>query len=300
MPFCFVKYFLIFLLYIIYIIILTNYKYLNIKVCICTIGKNENKYAREYVEHYKKYGVDKIFIYDNNDIDGEKFETVLYDYIKNGYVEIINVRGKLKMQYPSANKCYNENKLIYNWFIFYDMDEFIHLTNVNNIKTYLSDIRFNHCNVIYLNQVVHTDNEQIYYNNKSLFERFPKSTLDFDHKIGFTKIILRGKLSKINITNPHILINSRQCNSIGKLNNKLDEKEFFNDKFYYDHFLYKSSEEYLEKLLKGDAIFGEKKGYKLQWFMFYFYVNSITKDKLDYFENKTRVNLSNFRKKLFK
>ena len=52
------------------------------------------------------------------------------------------------------------------------MDEFIHLTNINNIKTYLGDIRFNHCNVIYLNQVVRTDNEQIYYNNKSLFERF--------------------------------------------------------------------------------------------------------------------------------
>ena len=52
--------------------------------------------------------------------------------------------------------------------------------------------------------------------------------------------------------------------------------------------------------MRGDAIFGEKKGYKLQWFMFYFQVNSITKDKLDYFENKTRVNLSNFRQKLFK
>ena len=84
------------------------------------------------------------------------------------------------------------------------------------------------------------------------------------------------------------------------LNNKLDKKEFFSDKFYYDHFLYKSSEEYLDKLMRGDAIFGEKKGYKLQWFMFYFHVNSITKDKLDYFENKTRLNLSNFRQKLFK
>ena len=59
-------------------------------ICIYTIGKNENKYTREYVEYYKKYGGDKIFIYDNNNIDGEKFDTVLYDYIKNGYVEIIN------------------------------------------------------------------------------------------------------------------------------------------------------------------------------------------------------------------
>ena len=61
------------------------------KVCICTLGKNENLYSREFVEHYKKYGVDKIFIYDNNDIDGEKFENFLSDYINKGFVEIINI-----------------------------------------------------------------------------------------------------------------------------------------------------------------------------------------------------------------
>ena len=32
------------------------------KVCVCTLGKRENKYAREFVEHYKKYGIDKIII----------------------------------------------------------------------------------------------------------------------------------------------------------------------------------------------------------------------------------------------
>ena len=68
-----------------------------IKVCVCTLGKQENKYAREFVEHYKKYGVDKIFIYDNNDENDERFETVLSDYIKSGFVKIINYRNKLKI-----------------------------------------------------------------------------------------------------------------------------------------------------------------------------------------------------------
>ena len=53
----------------------------NIKICLCTLGKLENRYAREFVEHYKRYGVDKIFIYDNNEIKGEKFDLVLADYI---------------------------------------------------------------------------------------------------------------------------------------------------------------------------------------------------------------------------
>ena len=58
-------------------------KYKNSKICVCSIGKNENLYIKEFVEYYKSIGIDKIFIYDNNDIQGESFETVLEDYKKN-------------------------------------------------------------------------------------------------------------------------------------------------------------------------------------------------------------------------
>ena len=277
-----------------YYIFHTHHSFSHNKVCVCAIGKEENKYAREFVEHYKKYGIDKIFIYDNNDSNGENFYGILNDYIKSGFVKIINVRGKLKMQYPSHNHCYERNKNSYDWFIFYDMDEFIHLTNFTNIKDFLSNKTFDKCNVIYLNQFVRTDNDQIYYYNKSLFERFPNSTLNYDKKIGITKIILRGHLPKIKIVNPHILKNKYECNSIGKLNN-LKIKDLYNNDFYYDHFLTKSSEEYLNKLLRGNAIFGERNGFNLNMLQYYFVINKITKEKLDFFENKTGVNLSIFR-----
>lgn len=87
------------------IFIITTYHYINnivnnihgyLKVCVCTLGKQENRYIREFVEHYKEYGVDKIFLYDNNNINGEKFEEVIKDYIEKGFVEIINFRGKKK------------------------------------------------------------------------------------------------------------------------------------------------------------------------------------------------------------
>ena len=50
-------------------------------ICICSIGKNENLYIREYIEHYFRLGVDKIFIFDNNDIEDENFENNLIDII---------------------------------------------------------------------------------------------------------------------------------------------------------------------------------------------------------------------------
>ncbi len=59
-----------------------NLNLFNIKVCLCTVGKEENKYILEFIEHYKKIGVDKIYLYDNNNIDGEHFEEVI-DNISN-------------------------------------------------------------------------------------------------------------------------------------------------------------------------------------------------------------------------
>jgi ABC-type branched-subunit amino acid transport system substrate-binding protein len=66
----------------------------NSKVCICTLGKEENKYIIEFIEYYKNMGVDKIYLYDNNNIDGEHFEEVIDNYIKSGFVEIVDCRGK--------------------------------------------------------------------------------------------------------------------------------------------------------------------------------------------------------------
>ncbi len=45
----------------------------------------ENHYIREWIEYYLNLGVDKIFLYDNNDINGEKFE----DEINISYFLII-------------------------------------------------------------------------------------------------------------------------------------------------------------------------------------------------------------------
>jgi len=78
------------------------------KVCICTIGKNENKYAIEFVEYYKKYQIDKIFLYDNNDNNGEKFDDILYKYINNGFVELIDFRGVIEAQLKEYKDCYKK------------------------------------------------------------------------------------------------------------------------------------------------------------------------------------------------
>ena len=124
------KYFFILkVIIIIYIVFLILIKKSKIKVCICTYGKNENRYIREFIQHYEKYDVDKIYLYDNNDIKGEKFEDVIQDYIDKGFVEIFNWRGKTRGIYKIMNLCYQRTYKKYDWLIFYELDEFIYLHN---------------------------------------------------------------------------------------------------------------------------------------------------------------------------
>ena len=63
----------------------TYNKYKNIasiKIGLCMICKLENLYIQEFMDYYKKLGYNHIFIYDNNDINGERFEDVIQKEIE--------------------------------------------------------------------------------------------------------------------------------------------------------------------------------------------------------------------------
>ena len=159
-------------IYLNYVILKTKFKKKNLKICICTVGKNENRYIKEYIEYYKKYGIDKIFLYDNNNINGEKFQDVINEYIIQKFVEIKNWRGIQSPQMNIYHDCYNNYYDKYDWLIFNDIDEYIYINNYNDIKHFLNKPRFKKCDIIQLNWVLFTDNNTIYYKNKSLLERF--------------------------------------------------------------------------------------------------------------------------------
>ena len=187
-----------------------------IKVCICTIGKLENNYINEFVEHYYNYGVDKIFLYDNNDINDEHFETKISYYINNKFVQVLNYRGQKKKQYKIYQKCYENNSRIFDWLIFYDIDEFINLKNYRNIKRFLINKKFDKCQSIYLNWVLHTDNGLLYYDNRTLHKRFTEIKTDTNFCLG--KTIIRGNIKKIKMNSCHLLDRKiKRCNGFGKI-----------------------------------------------------------------------------------
>ena len=93
-------------------------------------------------------GINKIILYDNNDIKDDNLKVILKKYINNNFIELINYRGLFKPQKKAYDDCYNNNKYKYNWFVFYDADEFLYLVNHSTINNFLSLKRFSNCSNI--------------------------------------------------------------------------------------------------------------------------------------------------------
>jgi len=197
--------------------------------------------------------------------------------------------------------CYLNNNKNYDWLIFYDLDEFIHLKNYSNIKDFLYQKKFNKCQSIYLNWILHTDNNLIYYDNRSLYERFPE--VYFNKNFCRGKTIIRGNLGRIKIESTHTL-NRRigRCNGFGEkfitsnINCKIPDYKYY----FIDHFHSKSTEEFINKINKGDCVFGNNNIYKYSRINFYFHFNKITLEKINFIALKTGLNISLLKKKYIK
>ena len=260
-----------------------------LNICLCTFVRNQNLYIKEFIEFYQRIGVNKIFLYDNNDENGEKFNDLLKEYIDNNTVSIINWRGKNNANEKMMNDCYKKNYNKYDWLIFFSIDEYIHIKDYNDIKSFLSEQKFDNCECIYLNWLFHTDNNMINYDNNTL------QSINNDSYIKhFVKPIMKGHGLLFDITNLYKLSdNLKGCDGNGNKvifnGNEIKENDFVNN--YIDYYWCKSTEEFIKKL---NDINNEK--LKNETIYQYFSLNEIREEKINYIEYKTNINLSEFRK----
>ena len=275
-----------------------NYK---INFAICTVAKQEVLYIKEFVDYYKKIGAKKIFLYDNNEISGENFDKILFDEVVDDFVEIINYRGLYKPQQKAYNDCYINNQNKFDWFAFFDVDEFLYLENNSNIIDFLSLSQFENCSSILINWKYYGDNNHIYYEPKSVQERFlkPFSFPDYLTKSTFyaaAKSIIRTKLNITWAHFPHFLNDSNLCRPDGKREDKpLSPPQYY--KAYIKHYATKSMEEYLIKLFKGtvNSNFTLTNENIIFWLKnYYFLFNTVTRKKLIYLKRNLKFEIKKY------
>lgn len=182
------------------------------KIALCCIAKMENDYIRFFVEYYRALHFDTIFIYDNNDPDGERFEDVIGDYIISGFVKVVDFRGKKQAQLQAYQDCYDTYNKQYDWIAFFDCDEFLTFVDgTTDIHTFLSRKEFSHYHVMHVNWKVYGDNDLLDNDGRSVVERFKEPLMPLDIKPSGSvvpennhiKSIVRGGLVTVNWVGVH-------------------------------------------------------------------------------------------------
>ena len=267
-----------------------------IKVGLCVICKDENIYIKEFVEHYKNLGYNHIFIYDNNDVKGEKLEDVLQKEIDEGFISIKNYRGNRNQpQFKAYVNCYEKNNKNYDWLSFFDVDEFLEIKPKGiKIQRFLSNERYKYCQNIKFNWLIYSDNDKLYYENKPVQKRF--KTALYEHTSNrHIKSTVRGNLTTNywkGARNPHTGNNKyNSCSSSGK---KISSRTPYNIPYDYTygelkHYNTKSIEEYIKKIKRGRAD-GFNRGLNIKKMIEHFYfINNRTKEKSDIFKKEFNI-----------
>ena len=287
----------IIIILILILIFLSELKFANIsstKVGLCVCIKEENLYIKEFIEHYKNLGYNHIFIYDNNDIDGEKLEDIIQKEIDEGFISIKNYRGNRNQpQFKAYVNCYKKNNKNYDWLSFFDVDEFLEIKPKGiKIQEFLDNKRYNNCENIKINWLLYSDDEKLYYENKPVQERF--KTALFNHSLNsYAKLIVRGNLSTNfwkGAIEPHFGVQNYNCCSLsGKEYHKAPKTKIPYDYEYgyLKHYRTKTVEEYIKKIKKGRV--NNKRIKNKDMIQLFFENNKKTKEKIDIFKKELNI-----------
>ena len=255
------------------------------RTVICAIAKNENDYINEWIDYHLSLGFDRIYLYDNND----STTPFVGDFIKQrSKVNILAVNDvhTEKLQIKCYDSFYEKYKDTFDWCAFIDIDEFIVLPGVNNIKKVLQKDIFTKFNAVRLNWHIYDDNNLVVRDKKVPVMKAFTNRVNIP-ELDQSKMILRGNLANIQIVSCHYAL---QNNNLVK-ECLLDGQETFDKIFskdhcdlgYINHYMTKTVDEFIDqKLFRGDACFSLR---KLD-FEYFWKINQKTDEKLNYIQTK--------------
>lgn len=229
------------------------------KIAVCAIGRNENRYAVEWVEHYKQIGVSKIFVYDNYFGKETPLAETLNMYVDSGFVEIIDIHDRPDLQCRAYEHCYKHHGNEYAWIGFLDFDEYLRWDGKENIEQMFD--RYEDGDCLLVNWRLFTDNGLTHYDPRPLKERFTE-VMPLDTKVKYDfpenehiKSFVRGGLGEIRFNGPHCPEVDYCINTHGERTKKgAFVRPYLHDVMRLDHYWTKTAEEWIDtKLIRGFA-----------------------------------------------
>ena len=265
------------------------------EVVVCAMAKNEHLYINEWVKHYFDLGIDKIYIYDNDDLDKPSIKDFIDPKLLSKCV-IKNIRGqqKPKLQQKIYTGFYYKYGGTFDYCLFCDIDEF--LVGCNNIKEWLKNIKSPQIRIKWRlfgdDDTIERDmkigvkdffkKEKTHSLNRNLVD---KGDLEIQGKF-----ILKGGLSNVYISSPHfasyetrdniipsVLPSGKVCNSGVRI-----YEDYSQETIYLNHYMTKTLDEFIsQKLNRNDAVYNQT--LKIDYF---WRINDKTEEKLNYLKSK--------------
>ena len=232
------------------------------KIALCCIAKCENLYLSEWVNYHLNLGFDHIYIYDNNDTNGERCEEVIGK--DNANITVLKYfigkkqRG-CETQIAAYNDFYKRFGKKYDWVLYLDVDEFLVLNGYSNVNGYIVDITKPSTKSVRLNWKCYDDNDNLHYECLPVRERFTRVCED-ETLSHYKKHFYKTKQKDFNVINVHYA-NIRgdvvDCDGNNTTYSTFVTSNTCNhNKAYIAHYATKSADEYymIKKKRRGNGI----------------------------------------------
>lgn len=208
------------------------------KIGICLIIKDENDYLDEWLSYYRKLGVDRFFIYDNNSqtpikSDDDDVDIILWD----------------NEEFGAQNKAYTHcclNNQNFDYIGFFDTDEF-YVSNTMNIKEDILNLikNFGKFNGLGVYWRLYGKPKPYYTDRKSISE------YKHYHNSNHIKSFIDPKTIK-GFSNPHCpIIDGRFIDELGRVVNS-PIGPHTSETIWIKHIWSRSLPEFKEKIKRGD------------------------------------------------
>ncbi|MDR3208274.1 MAG: glycosyltransferase family 92 protein [Rickettsiales bacterium] len=233
-------------------------------LAVCAIAKNEGEYFKEWIEYHKMLGVRKFYIYDNESTDGTR--GILGPYISGGLVEYVYFPG-VRMQLKAYRDCVRRHRRDAKYIAFIDLDEFIVPMRHRTIPDYLRSL--GNVAAVEINWLVYGSGGAKKRVPGFVIKRFRAHSLPDDPVNKPVKTIANPrKILTFFSTHSPVLWLGRRVDAAGRPIRKMWQRRrpAGQDVIRVNHYMVKSFDEFAEKQLRGDALFGDNRHRKIDYF----------------------------------
>ncbi|MBQ9405290.1 MAG: glycosyltransferase family 2 protein [Desulfovibrio sp.] len=216
---------------------------------LCAIVKDETPFLREWVAYHYYIGFERIFLYDNE--SAIPVRETLADFCAADICETYTIQG-LAQQNVAYNHCATNDGLDCEWLAFFDLDEFLCLKEDDDVRILLQDYE------AYAALSVQWD---LFSSSGHITRPQGFVTLNYRQSLGekeISKCLIRPRKFKWTYSSHHFgftqgyAVNAEHEVALGGFAPQATDKVCLN------HYMYRSQQDYGEKLEKTDATFGAK------------------------------------------